>query len=181
MDGSEGVKSEVKREKRERERGINGRFWHVRSLEDKVLKIKCGKVNHPKFEKKFCTFADHYHYYTCPELGVGKAALRRQPCNCTACDRTIRKPWEEDKEPEDQSRFVNPEDCFWRDVFGNHNDWHIVDIHQVGKDEKEIEMDEAEALHDILHHVGSAVAESVDVGKIGAEGSSKWILSCGVH
>ena len=53
------------------------------------------------------------------------------------------------------------------------NDWHIVDIHQVGKDEKAMEEDEAEAFHDILHHVGSAVAESVEVGNIGAVTTSE--------
>ena len=128
MDGSEG-----KRERRERARGINGRFWHARSLEDTVLKIKCGKVNHPKFEKKFCTFADHHHHCTCPKLGIGKAALRRRPCNCSACDETIRKPWVWDiKEPEKQPRFLNPEDCVWKDVFGKHNDWHVVDIKPKG-------------------------------------------------
>ena len=51
MAGSEGVKSEVKREKRERERAINKRFWHVRGTEVELDGIKCDAITHQKFEK----------------------------------------------------------------------------------------------------------------------------------
>ena len=56
-DGSEGVKSVVKREKRERQRGINNRFWHVRKLDDELVNIKCARITHPKFGKG-CSFQD---------------------------------------------------------------------------------------------------------------------------
>ena len=45
MDGSGGVKSEVKREKWERERGINKRHWHVRKLDEEFVSIKCDSIN----------------------------------------------------------------------------------------------------------------------------------------
>ena len=115
-EGSEGVKSVVKREKREKERGINKRYWHVREVDDDLVGIKCATITHPKFETGVCTFQDMYHYYTCPDMEIGMAALRRQPCNCAACDETIRKPWDPDKEPEQQPRFENPED-FFGDLF----------------------------------------------------------------
>ena len=127
-----------------------------------------------KFEKGFCTFQDMYHYYTCPELGLGKAALRRQPCNCAACDATIRKPWvKEIKEPEKQPRFVNPEDCFWKDVFGKHNDWHVVEVKPKGANEKEIEEDVAEVKHHVVHHAKAAIAGKCGERKIGAVSSPK--------
>ena len=73
-------------------------------------------------------------------LGIGMAALTRQPCNCAASDETIRKPWDPDQEPEQQQHFENPEDCFWRSVYGeHHNDWYTVKIKSVGKDDKAIE------------------------------------------
>ena len=108
-------------------------------------------------------------------LGIGMAALTRQPCNCAASDETIRKPWDPDQEPEQQQRFENPEDCFWRSVYGeHHNDWYIVKIKSVGKDDKAIETDIAEARHDILHHVASAISETVEKEKIGAVSTSEY-------
>ena len=94
------------------------------------------------------------------------------------CDETTRKPWDPYQEPEQQQCFENPEDCFWRSVYGeHHNDWYFVKIKPVGKDDKAIETDIAEARHDILHHVASAIAESVKVGKIGAVSTSRCKLA----
>ena len=42
--GSEGVKSEGKRAKRESERGINKNFWHVRNLEDNQSDVRCKTI-----------------------------------------------------------------------------------------------------------------------------------------
>ena len=100
-------------------------------------------------------------------LGIGMAALTRQPYNCEACDETTRKPWDPYQEPEQQQCFENPEDCFWRSVYGeHHNDWYIVKIKPVGKDNGAIETDIAEARHDILHHVASAISETMEKEKL---------------
>ena len=87
--GAEGVKSEGKRAKRERERGINKRLWHVRGLREELSDVKCATI---KNFSKTCNFSDMYHYHTCYELGPSTAALRRFPCNCQACDEVITKP-----------------------------------------------------------------------------------------
>ena len=94
MEGGEGEKSVVKREKRELDRGINQRHWHVREVSDKLNELKCVTIHipHPNL-----SFKDMYHYYTCKELGLGKAALGPVPRNCNACDETIRLPWESGK------------------------------------------------------------------------------------
>ena len=76
-DGSEGVKSEGKRTKRESERGINNRYWHVRKVEDKLSNIRCETI---KNFSKTCTFMDMYHYYTCPELKIGFAEHSSHKC-----------------------------------------------------------------------------------------------------
>ena len=76
--GSEGVTSEGQRAKRESQRGIKNRYWHVRELEEKLSDVKCATI---KDFSDTCTFSDMYHYYTCKELGPSKAAMRRFPCN----------------------------------------------------------------------------------------------------
>jgi len=161
-EGSEGVKSEGKRAKRESERGISNRYWHVRKIEDKLNNVRCETI---KNFSKTCTFMDMYHYYTCPELKIGFAALRRHPCNCTACDETIRTPWDNSKAAKDQGRFVTPEGCYFRTVFGDHNCWYIVEV-KPGADTDEEDL--TDIFKDVLHHVTSAVAASVELGNIGA-------------
>ena len=45
--GNEGVKSEgkrAKRAKRERQRGIKNRYWHVREMEEKLSDVKCATI-----------------------------------------------------------------------------------------------------------------------------------------
>ena len=116
-----------------------------------------------------------HHCCSCPELDIGKATLRRQPCNCAACDETIRKPWVWDiKEPEKQLRFANPEDCVWKDVHGRHNDWHVVETKPKGEREKKFKEDVAEVSHDTVHHVKVTIAgTSVEKGEIGAVSPTK--------
>merc|ERR1739836_149042 len=81
--GAEGVKSEGKSAKRERERGINRRHWHVRDLTEELSNVKCETIK--RFSDDSCKFSDICHHCACPELGPRMAALRRFPCNCTAC------------------------------------------------------------------------------------------------
>ena len=67
--GGEGVKSEGKRAKRESDRGINKRHWHVRELEQKLSNVKCETI---ECFSDTCLFSDMCHHCTCPELGVRK-------------------------------------------------------------------------------------------------------------
>ena len=161
--GAEGVKSEGKSAKRERERGINRRHWHVRDVKEKLSDVKCATI---KNFSDSCTFSDMYHYYVCPQLGPGKAALRRFPCNCPACDEVITKPWTNAiKDPVLQPRFQNPDNCFFKPLFGDENKWHFVELKErSGTDEDEVD-EEREV---VLKHVTTSVARSIEVGKIGA-------------
>ena len=90
QEGSQGVKSIIKHEKREVNRKINARSWHVRPIHAKLNGMKCSMI---KIEDLSATFSDIYHYYTCPQLGIGCAALRQFPCSCEACDQMIRLSW----------------------------------------------------------------------------------------
>ena len=165
-EGGQGVKSAgLKYKKREKERGINQRYWEVRGLDEKLLQPRCVTVNIPE---KGVTFKDMHHYYACPELGGNKklqTALRRIPCNCPACDKTIRLPWIAGKPAKEQQRFINPNDCFFRPVLDDINKWYIVDLEI---SDKGVPTDAEEAYRDVLHHMSSTLAESVEVGQIGA-------------
>ena len=97
--GGEEVKSEGKRAKRESERVINKRYWHVRNITDKLSDVNCNTI---KDFLDSCTFSDMYHYYTCPDLGPRKAALRRLACNYEACDEQITMTWAMGLDAEDQ-------------------------------------------------------------------------------
>ena len=68
----------MKHEKREDNRKINSRSWHVRPTGEKLSGMKCSTI---KISDPSVSFSDMYHYFTCPELGIGFAALRRFPCN----------------------------------------------------------------------------------------------------
>ena len=109
-----------------------------------------------------------YHYYTCPELGQGKACLRRVPCHCQACDEQMRLPWSNGLEPKDQPRFASVKDCFMKDVLEQNNNWHFVELKMSNSVEEE---DITEVQAAILHHVTTAVAEQIVVGQIGAIGT----------
>ena len=91
QDGGHGVKSEgPKRAKRESKRGINCRYWHTRKLTEKLNASKCATIQIPE---EGVSFKDMYHYYTCKELGVRRAALKRVPYCCPAYDSMIRLSW----------------------------------------------------------------------------------------
>ena len=55
---------------------------------------------------------------------------------------------------------------FFKPVLGNSNYWYLVDIILSVNAEDQEDVDEAN--HEVLHHLTSAVAESVEIGEIGA-------------
>ena len=161
-DGGKGMKSSVKSEKRERNRGIKDRYWHLREEFEKLSDFKCATV---KIEEEGTTFKDLYHYYTCPEMGQGRACLRRVPCNCTACDEKIRLPWVHGLVPKEQPRFAPVTDCYLKSILEQKNNWHFVEL----VESKSVSEEEADEIHaDVLHYVTTAVAENIVVGGIGA-------------
>ena len=54
QEGSEGVKSEGKRTKRELNRGISERHWHVRPADEKLRTLKCVTIQIPNPNLSFC-------------------------------------------------------------------------------------------------------------------------------
>ena len=162
QEGAEGVKSEGKRAKREQERGLSERHWHVRPAEEKLRIFKCATIQIPNPN---LSFSDMYHYYTCPEMGTGVAALRQVPCNCISCDEKIRLPWDDCvKDVKDQPRFGKCDDCFLNSIVEDSNGWYIVELVVKTGDDEDVD----EAHQEVLHHVTSAIAQSVVVGEIGA-------------
>ena len=105
-----------------------------------------------------------YHYYTCPELGVRKAAIRRLACNCTACDEMITKPWIHGISAAQQERFKDPDNCKFKPLFGNENRWHIVDLLEKKTTDKE---EVAASNEETLHYVTKSINTTVEIGKIG--------------
>ena len=62
--------------------------------DDVVSQLKYGTCKYTAAAAKASgTSSYHYHVYVCPELGVGRVAMRRIPCACVACDNMIRCPW----------------------------------------------------------------------------------------
>ena len=55
-------------------------------------------------------------------------------------------------------------DCFFKPVLGNSSYWYLVDIILSVNAEDQEDVDEAN--HEVLHHLTSAVADSVEIGKI---------------
>lgn len=157
-----GLKSMKKRKKRECEKKIHERWWHLRKLTSKLSGIHFGTNN---IDDDKHTFSHMYHYYACYELSHGRAALRRVPCNCVECDRVIRQDWVAGKDDEDQPRFQTVQNCYFESILGDENRWHIVDIYP---DKQCDEDDLDEAIHDTLHHITAAVGEHIEVGNVGA-------------
>ena len=112
------------------------------------------------------SFKEMYHYYTFKELSIGRAALRRVTCNCNACDEIIRKEWVHRAKEEEKPRFADSSDCFFKPVLGNSNNWYLVDIILSVNDEDQEDVDEAN--HEMLRHITSAVADSVEIGGVGS-------------
>ena len=80
----------LKRTPKKEGRNIKDRYWHVRKIDAKLNESKYKRIEFTKREG--VTFTDFYHFYTCPELGTGQAALRRVPCYCEKCNETLQKP-----------------------------------------------------------------------------------------
>ena len=136
----------------------------MRDLTEELSNVKCATIK--DFADDSCRFSEIHHCCTCPQLGPDRAALRRFPCNCTACDDAITQPWVNAiKDPALQPRFKDATDCFFKPLLEDKNKWHFVELEErVGTDEDEV--DEERQL--VLRHVTTSIARSIEVGRIGA-------------
>ena len=89
FEGTTGKKSNRKNNKKEKSRAIQRMHYWVRGGAEELRGIKCKPAKLPKGEK----IRDHYHIYCCPELGLGRVALRKIPCKCIACNNQMKKKW----------------------------------------------------------------------------------------
>jgi len=85
---SQGVKSNRKHRCREQQRKVKNHHFHVRKQEKNIHQFKYKLPSKFPGEKR-SLFMEMHHLYCHPELPVGTVAVRRIPCSCVACDRTI--------------------------------------------------------------------------------------------
>ena len=69
-----------------------------------------------------------HNFYACKELGPNSVAVRRIACFCLACKNQLVTKWDNKLPAKDQARFKRPEECLYKTVFGDYNDWRIIEI-----------------------------------------------------
>ena len=159
-DRLEGVKGHAKHAKRERERAMKKRVYHVRDPNDNIhdnLKMTLdqkGLISHM------------HHIHVDPNLGATKAAVRRIPCACFECTRMLRLPWDFSIEsPEDQPRFKTPTSCKCAQVLEDWNKWTIVTCIPT----KDTDKDDVEgATEEVLVGIAERMGQEVEEGNVGA-------------
>ena len=170
IEGTEGVKSVIKSEKREANRKIKEYHYWVSDSKEKLPKLKYQAPS--RFTDEGDGFMNLYHVYSCYELGVGRVATRRIPCHCENCQLQITKAWIPRTEPKDQPRFKLVDNCKYINYFGDKNRWYFVDLQQ--RTEKNPNhysyMDEDANLYrkDLRDHIGNQMYTQIKEGNVGA-------------
>ena len=77
----------------------------------------------------------------------------------------ITKPWVNGIQAENQERFADPQDCYFKPLLEDYNQWHFVEL-KVKDDTDEEEVEEEREI--ILRHVTTSLAASVEIYNIGA-------------
>ena len=159
-----GVKSHAKYAKREGAAKMEERFYHVQDPADvHFTKLKKTVVGLPAGEHN--GLLSRYNLRTDPQLGVGRAALRRVPCACNACVRQLQLPWSASVPADEQPRYAQNRDCQWWKNFHGLNDWVIVSVVPAKDTDPE---EEEEGLIFVLEGVETRMSEQVQVGNKGA-------------
>ena len=168
FEGTTGKKSNRKYQKRENSRAIQRMHYWVRGGAEQISGIKCKPAKLPKGEKT----RDHYHMYCCPELGLGKIALRKIPCKCVACNNQMKKQWIHNIHDKQQPRFQIAEECKYSKVLGGSNKWLIVELEQRDPNDTNYfpyQKEERNLLKlQIRHHITLRVANDIEEGYIWA-------------
>lgn len=60
---------------------------------------------------------EHYNVRVSKELGVGKAAVRRIPCACSACLAQLNSPWQPGVAAEQHPMFASSTSCIFWPIF----------------------------------------------------------------
>ena len=102
-----------------------------------------------------------YHLHFDKDLGIGKSAVRRIPCNCDACYKVKCAPWQTNVKPSKQFRFQHNPHCHYSSVFGKLNDWIILSIAKKDINDGD-DMDELKK--DVLLGVQDGISETITIG-----------------
>ena len=166
-----GVKSEGgKRTKREAAAKMQQRFYHVQD----PAKVKYKNVNMTAVgfdEGDHNGMLAHYNVRVSKQLGVGKAAVRRIPCACSACLAQLNLPWQPGVAAELQPMFASSTSCIFWPIFMRAagepglNDWRIVKLEPKKSSDPE-EAEEARA--EVLAGMTELMAETIQIGAYGA-------------
>ena len=110
--------------------------------------------------------------YCCPQLGLGKIALRKIPCKCVACNNQIKKKWIDATKPKDQPRLQLAKDCKYLKVLGDSNKWLIVELKERDPNNSNYFSYQKEEVNllklQIRNHITLKVANDIEEGYIGA-------------
>ena len=138
----------------------------MREIDEELNESKYSTIT---FNKDGVTFMDMYHYYTCPELGTAKTALRQVPCYCENCNKQIQLPWIHGNSPEEQPRFDTINNCYFSSIVGEENNWWFVEMTERNDSVKE---DGDQLQFEVLQSVTAAVALGIEDGNYGALSTS---------
>ena len=115
------LQSDKKSLKRERERKIKSRYWHVRGIDEELEPYRAKRVTFPA--RTNALFSEMYHYHCAPQFPLGTAAVRRIPCACSTCDALIKTKWDPDiTDFKDQPRFQQNDNCYMEPIMKTNND-----------------------------------------------------------
>ena len=126
--------------------------------DDVVSQLKYGTCKYTAAAAKAGgTSSYHYHVYVCPELGVGRVAMRRIPCACFEGFDQLKTPIKD--------RYTDSSSCKYWPIFGGLNDWHIIQV----KETKENVLEESEDAKVMIYDaITDRMSDQIEDGNIGA-------------
>ena len=163
-DRKTGVKSEKKSAKREANAKLKERFYHLQEYDEVKYNNKQvaleGFKNGPREG-----ISSMYNIRADPDLGFGKAAIRRIPCACNSCVAQLSIPWVPGKSATEQDRYKVNKHCKYWSIFEGTNDWQIITCKEVmsGPDSDSEDLEKA-----ILIKYADSMSETLIPGNVGA-------------
>jgi hypothetical protein len=161
----DGVKSSAKYAKREQSARVSERVYYLQKRENVRLgQLKMTTRGLPKGVAHSGLLA-RYNIRTDPDLGVGRAALRRIPCSCEACRVQLGEPWAPKTLVEEQRRYKANVECRYWPIFKGLNDWLIVDLSpSAGTDMDDVQ----EACYNVIEGMTDQMSRQIKIGRTGA-------------
>ena len=142
--------------------------WVVRGEGEEVPLGGCGTI---RVSRGGSPPQGSYHYYTCPQLGPNKAALRRHPCGCDACHKRLGLEWAPGESIGGQPRPKANSGCWYYSLLGGGmGDWYIATLEPLPKGGSE----EAHAGAQV--GVVGAITATIALAKWGLGALGLWLL-----